>query len=168
MVRKYIIELSTCVPSKPLRIQEFDRVHACVLPGPRQAQSNRRRPDGECPKRRRLKNRPKLPRPRPCRDRYFVCTPTGCASPRRTKRPRLSRPRPCRDSFFVRTPAGCALRHGCAWRARGNAASSTRSAWASPPRRVRGPFTARTCGACAGEHCKFDWIELGVIGALRM
>jgi hypothetical protein len=41
--------------------------------------------------------------------------------------------------------------HGCAGRARGSAASSTRSAWASPARRARGPLTPRMCGACAGE-----------------
>ncbi len=58
--------------------------------------------------------------------------------------------------------------HGCAGRARGNAASSNRSAWASPARRVGGPFRPRTCGACAGERRKFDSIGVGVTGAPRL
>ena len=43
--------------------------------------------------------------------------------------------------------SGALSGHGCAGRARGSAASSTRSAWASPARRVRGPFRPRMCGA---------------------
>jgi hypothetical protein len=47
----------------------------------------------------------------------------------------------------------------------GSAATLTCSAWASPARRVRGPFKPRMCRARAGERCKFDSIGLGVTGA---
>ncbi len=66
------------------RIPGFHRVHACVLQGPPQAQRNRRRPDGERPKRHRRRNRRRMPRPRLCRDSCFVCTPAGYALPWRT------------------------------------------------------------------------------------
>ncbi len=39
--------------------------------------------------------------PRPCRGSCFMCTPAGCALPRRTKQPRLSRSRLFRDSCLL-------------------------------------------------------------------
>ena len=55
-----------------------------------------------------------------------------------------------------RAASGALSGHGCAGRARRSAASSTRSAWASPARRVRGPLTQRMCSARAGERCMVD------------
>ena len=60
------------------------------------------------------------------------------------------------------------LRYGCAGRARGSAAISTRSGWASPTRRIGGTFKQRMCGACAGERSNFDSIGVGVTGASRL
>ena len=55
-----------------------------------------------------------------------------------------------------RAAPGALSGHGCAGRARGSAASSTRSAWASPTRCVGGPFRPRMCSARAGERCMVD------------
>ena len=51
------------------------------------------------------------------------------------------------------------VRHGCAGRARGSTASSTRSTRASPARRVRGPFQATDARGVPGERRTIDSIE---------